>query len=279
MKTVAVITSTIGRSHLERAILSVQKQTYPCKHYVFVDGEQFAKDAKQILDKYPHVIATYLPMNTGANGWTNSSINAIAPFLVKEDVICYLDDDNWYEANHVENSLKVLNETGADYVFALRNLYDDQEEFVCQDLLESIGNYENNLPNPYQFKVTINDKTYACQTEVHKKDGHIDTNCYLIKRDLALRVSHFWYSGQNNDTNFYTILKKVKAVGKCSKDFTVNYMMEPEKWDPGFFSTVQTMDSEMPKPVMIQLFKEMFRMKMRQVMEINGGVYPWDKEE
>ncbi len=56
-------------------------------------------------------------------------------------------------------------------------------------------------------------------------------------------------------------------------------MMEPEKWDPGFFSTVQTMDSEMPKPVMIQLFKEMFRMKMRQVMEINGGVYPWDKEE
>jgi len=118
MKTVAVITSTIGRSHLERAILSVQKQTYPCKHYVFVDGEQFAKDAKQILDKYPHVIATYLPMNTGANGWTNSSINAIAPFLVKEDVICYLDDDNWYEANHVENSLKVLNETGADYVFA-----------------------------------------------------------------------------------------------------------------------------------------------------------------
>lgn len=277
MKTVAVITSTIGRSHLERAILSVQKQTYPCKHYVFVDGEQFAKDTKQILDKYPHVIATYLPMNTGANGWTNSSINAIAPFLVKEDVICYLDDDNWYEANHVENSLKVLNETGADYVFALRNLYDAQEEFVCQDLLESIGNYENNLPNPYQFKVTINDKTYACQTEVHKKDGHIDTNCYLIKRDLALRVSHFWYSGQNNDTNFYTILKKVKAVGKCSKDFTVNYMMEPEKWDPGFFSTVQTMDSEMPKPVMIQLFKEMFRMKMRQVMEINGGVYPWDK--
>jgi len=114
---------------------------------------------KQILDKYPHVIATYLPMNTGANGWTNSSINAIAPFLVKEDVICYLDDDNWYEANHVENSLKVLNETGADYVFALRNLYDAQEEFVCQDLLESIGNYENNLPNPYQFKVTINDKT------------------------------------------------------------------------------------------------------------------------
>ncbi len=35
----------------------------------------------------------------------------------------------------------------------------------------------------------------------------------------------------------------------------------------------------MPKPVMIKLFKEMFRMKMSQVMEINGGVYPWDKEE
>nr|WP_314740115.1 glycosyltransferase family A protein [uncultured Haemophilus sp.] len=279
MKTVAIITSTIGRPHLERAILSVQKQTYPCKHYVFVDGEQFAADAKRILDKYPDVVATYLPMNTGANGWTNSSINAIAPFLVKEDVICYLDDDNWYEPNHVENSLNVLNETKADYVFALRNLYSDEEEFVCEDLLESIGHYENNLPNPYKFNVTINNKTFSCQTVVHKKDGHIDTNCYMIKRDMALRVSRFWYSGKHNDTNFYAALKQIEAVGKCSKAFTVNYFIEPEKWDPGFFETVKSMAPGMPKEIMVQLFKEMFRMKMRQVITRNDGKYPWDKDE
>lgn len=113
MNTVAVITSSIGRTHLEEAILSVQTQTYPCKHYVFVDGEIYWDEAKRILDQYPDVIATYLPMNTGADGWTNSYINAIAPFLVKEDVLCFLDDDNWYtpkpcRAMHKSTSAKSL---------------------------------------------------------------------------------------------------------------------------------------------------------------------------
>ncbi|HHF4949445.1 TPA: hypothetical protein ACPO3J_000702 [Haemophilus influenzae] len=40
-KTVAVVTSTIGRPELSLAIKSVQNQTYPCKHYVFVDGNIF----------------------------------------------------------------------------------------------------------------------------------------------------------------------------------------------------------------------------------------------
>ncbi|MBV6529456.1 glycosyltransferase, partial [Ursidibacter maritimus] len=141
MLSVAVITSTIGRSDLERAILSVRQQSYPCKHYVFVDGKQYHQQAKTILDKYPEVIVTYLPMNTGANGWTNSSINAIAPFLVKEDVICYLDDDNWYEPNHVESGVKLLQNEEYDYAYSLRNLYTLDGEFLSPDSIESIGFY------------------------------------------------------------------------------------------------------------------------------------------
>ena len=64
---VAIITSTIGRAELEQTILSVQNQSYSCKHYVFVDGEIFWHKAKAILDKYPNVIPIYLPMNTGKN--------------------------------------------------------------------------------------------------------------------------------------------------------------------------------------------------------------------
>lgn len=74
--------------------------------------------------------------------------------------------------------------------------------------------------------------------EVYKKDGYIDINCYLIKCDLVLCVFYFWYSGKNNDINFYIILKKVKVVGKCFKGFIVNYVMEFEKWDFGFFFIV-----------------------------------------
>ncbi|MDK4683680.1 glycosyltransferase [Kingella negevensis] len=63
--TVAIITATIGRAELERAIQSVAAQTHPCTHYVFVDGKQHAAAARPILERYPHVKAVYLPVNTG----------------------------------------------------------------------------------------------------------------------------------------------------------------------------------------------------------------------
>ncbi|WP_116961862.1 PT domain-containing protein [Haemophilus influenzae] len=51
-KTVAVVTSTIGHPELSLAIKSVQNQTYPCKHYVFVDGNIFWDKAKSIFIEY-----------------------------------------------------------------------------------------------------------------------------------------------------------------------------------------------------------------------------------
>lgn len=51
-KTVAVVTSTIGRPELSLSIKSVQNQTYPCKHYIFVDGNIFWDKAKSIFIEY-----------------------------------------------------------------------------------------------------------------------------------------------------------------------------------------------------------------------------------
>ena len=58
-RNVAVITTTIGRKTLEKAILSVRSQTYPCKHYVFVDGKQYWANVEPLLKKYPEVIFTF----------------------------------------------------------------------------------------------------------------------------------------------------------------------------------------------------------------------------
>ncbi|EDK13819.1 TPA: glycosyl transferase [Haemophilus influenzae] len=46
------MTSTIGHPELSLAIKSVQNQTYPCKHYVFVDGNIFWDKAKSIFIEY-----------------------------------------------------------------------------------------------------------------------------------------------------------------------------------------------------------------------------------
>ena len=38
MKTVAVVTATTGRASLQQTMDSVAAQTYPCNHYVILDG-------------------------------------------------------------------------------------------------------------------------------------------------------------------------------------------------------------------------------------------------
>lgn len=232
IKSVAVITSTIGRKELERAILSVQAQTYSAKHYVFVDGKQYHQQAREILERYPDVIVTYLPMNTGANGWTNSSINAIAPYLIKEDVFCYLDDDNWYEQTHIEHCVRTLEETNAPYVYALRTFYHSDETLICRDFVESIGFHRNLIQYPLALSIKLgNEESMIVRDSlVRNKTYHIDTNCYAMRRDIALKIAPSWYSGIVNDTNVFKQLCLMKLEGKCTRRFSVNYILDIKKY-------------------------------------------------
>ena len=83
-KTVAVVTSTIGRPELALAIKSVQNQTYPCKHYVFVDGNIFCDKANSILAQFPNVVPIYLPMNTGKIVFSMEPLMLLQLFLLKK---------------------------------------------------------------------------------------------------------------------------------------------------------------------------------------------------
>lgn len=241
-KTVAVVSSSIGRDELERAILSVKAQTYPCKHYVFVDGNQFAEKARKILDKYPDVVATYLPMNTGANGWVNSSINAIAPFLVKEDIICYLDDDNWYEPNHVATAVAELEQTGSDYVYSLRNFVDSKGKFICTDEVESLGFWISKLPDPLKLDIKIGKYTFKYESSLNN-ESHIDTNCYAFTHATALKVARSWYSGVANDRNVFNTLKALNLKWSCTGKFSVNYFMDVRRH---FIAVLESIESIAP---------------------------------
>lgn len=279
-KTVAVITSTIGRSSLERAILSVKNQTYPCTHYVFVDGKQFFEQARQILDKYPDVIATYLPMNTGANGWSNSSINAIAPFLVKEDILCYLDDDNWYESNHIENSVNTLIEKQVDYVYSLRNLYNSQNNtFLCQDWAESVGHHSL---EPLQLRLDIDFLDLAGMLNVNNNQ-HIDTNCYVLTKKVAIDASKYWYSGSRNDNNVSQWLSKSEYKAVCTQAFTVNYLIELDKYMSPVIRIIKEKADEknisMDVDVLNSLIEKIaiqLNSAAKQQYETKSGKYPWE---
>ena len=265
------MTSTIGRPELALAIKSVQNQTYPCKHYVFIDGNIFWDKAKSILEQFPDVIPIYLPMNTGKNGILNGAINAAAAFLVEEDIICYLDDDNQLREDHVESLVNVI-EQGADFAYSLRAFYDSNHQFICRDDYESLGNWkpkENVLvrfimENGQQIGCFINNKT--------KK--HIDTNCYAIPREIAQKTVHAWYTPFLGDQKFFSALNQSELKGQTSGKYTVKYTVDFDKmigvhhWFPQL-----TLSDEMINLISSDILKEL----NQQNIEYYGG-RPWAKE-
>lgn len=225
-KTVAVVTSTIGRPELALAIKSVQNQTYPCKHYVFVDGNIFWNKAKSILEQFPNVIPVYLPMNTGKNNIINGVINAIAAFLVEEDIICYLDDDNQLREDHVESLVKVI-EQGADFAYSLRAFYDLNHQFICNDDFESLGNWTKEIH--FFSDIKINNIQQSIHLIFNTNGEHIDTNCYAVPREIAQKTAYSWNTPLIGDSSFLSTLKSLGLIGQTSGKYTVKYRADFNK--------------------------------------------------
>jgi hypothetical protein len=217
----AVVTSTIGRPVLEEAIQSVITQTRSAKHYVFVHGKDYWEKSKTMLDKYPQVEAIYLPNNNGGNGygeppvWEESyqlydgygmaPVFALAPFVVSEKHICFLDDDNWFEPNHIETTVGLIDRRNLDWAFSLRNIVSAEGEFICTDDCESLGYFVN----PGGFQV-------------------VDNSCMVVKTEIARKYGHQWYYPIVSDRMFLKALLKAELAGGCTGKATSNYRMSPD---------------------------------------------------
>jgi len=111
---VAVVTPTIGSKTLKECINSVDKQTYEdLVHYIYIDGDQYSDSVYEDIVCAPRVRTVRLEENVG-KGWYGHRVYAACGFLVNADVICYLDEDNWLEPNHVEALVEKI-KGGADW--------------------------------------------------------------------------------------------------------------------------------------------------------------------
>jgi len=201
---VAVVTPTIASEHLKKCIDSVDKQTYEdIVHYIFIDGCQYEPKAREILVGSSKTRMIELEENVG-KGWYGHRVYAACSFLVNADVICYLDEDNFLEPNHIETVIKKLQE-GNDWVYSLRNIYDKEGKFLCEDNCESLGKW------PVYFN-----------PEVH----HIDTSCFAIRRDIAVHIGHSWYGKWGADRQFFSALKKYFTKYDCTNQYTTNYRLD-----------------------------------------------------
>ena len=203
--TATVIIPTTGASGLRNSIESVLRQTYKTKCYVVVDGEQFSGKASVILSDYrgEGIKECYLPINVGANGFYGHRVYAAFTHLIDTDYVLYLDQDCWFEPDHVEQCIKTIEQNNLDWSYSLRQIRDKEGDYVCNDDCESLGKWQT-----------------------YHGVNHIDTNCYCIKTQTAIRLAQVWHGGWGQDRVWFHTLASYFNNFDCTGKYTVNYCVD-----------------------------------------------------
>lgn len=198
-KSVVVITPTIGSPKLADAIESVQRQTYGnLEHLVVVDGYDYDYPANQAFrsawQRFPEgnlksARSMIVPYNTGANGFYGHRIYAGVPHLINADYVFLLDEDNWYEKDHVRTLVEVLDQ-GNDFAYSFRKIYSPDKTYIADDNCEALGKW------PIYF--SHNDPQYL-----------VDTSSFAFNTKFLQKTCHFWHSGWGGDRKYlYSVLAK-----------------------------------------------------------------------
>jgi glycosyltransferase involved in cell wall biosynthesis len=200
---VAVVTSTQGRSTITKAIQSVKDQTRKATHYVFIHGADYSD--KTIPHLADDTVAVHLPRANGGGGYGMAPVFALAPFAITEDVICYLDDDNWYEPDHIESLVEMIEKHDLGWAYSYRKIVDNEGNFICEDNCESLG-MQLNSGNQYL----------------------VDNSCYVVRTNVARRHSHAWYVPVISDRSFqHELMRAGLSVGTTGKH-SVNYRLSKD---------------------------------------------------
>lgn len=203
--TVTVITSTIGRPELRKCIQSVRSQTYQANHVVYVNGKKYFEDAGDILYDYPNVNAVFLNEETGAFNGSNptcASVFAAAPLLTNSDWIFFLNDDDFYDSNHIESIMNMVIRNDLKWAYSLRKFVTKTGEPICDDNWSSLGHWP--IHNTVQYVV--------------------DNSCFAVSRDLAIRYGLAWTAYPIlGDRCFLMALKESGEKAGCTGLSTVNY--------------------------------------------------------
>ena len=220
-KSVIVVTPTIGSPKLADAIESVQKQTYKnLNHLIVVDGADYFMKA---VDNIPFGVDSNiqilpLPYNTGKTGgdFYGHRIYAGIPHFLNADYIFFLDEDNWYEPDHVASLVEVL-DRGNDFTHSLRKIYNPDKSYVADDNCEALGQW------PIFFS--------------HDNPQYLaDTSSFAFNRKFLEKTCHLWHSGWGGDRRYFYSVKDVAKWDTCRKH-TLCYRLDgnPNSVNADFF--------------------------------------------
>ena len=138
MKTAAVVTVTNGKrqKELEQCVASISSQSYKATHYILCDGDW--DDYMAIRWLYPTLKVCYWDGQIGGKDLEGRRWLAAAPHLINEEVTFFCNDDDWYEADHVQTIMEKI-EQGYDWAYSFRKVCDQEGAFLFNDNCEALG--------------------------------------------------------------------------------------------------------------------------------------------
>lgn len=176
---VTVITAATGHRNLAKCLRSVQQQTFAgVEHFLVIDGLEREAQVKEAVagmrERFKPIHLITLPHPTGKDNWNGHRIYGAMPFLSNSEFVSFLDEDNWIDPEHLESLVAEIRATQAKWAFSLRKIVNGEGEFLTLDQCESLGNLHPIFNTKDQF--------------------HVDANCYLLPREVAVELSSSWYS-------------------------------------------------------------------------------------
>lgn len=110
-------------NHFERTCLECDNCKYTQKYF------------EDVCSKDERFKFFTLPVNHSGAGWAPRNF---AIMNTKHDLIAYLDDDNWYEPDHIESLYRTITDTKSDMCYTGTRLYDHNKKVVGERIHNDI---------------------------------------------------------------------------------------------------------------------------------------------
>lgn len=206
---ITVVTSTIGRPELRQCIESVRAQTFRAEHLIFVNGSKHWDNATnvQVAMKptgtfWEQEFRLYSETGDYGAGPSMADVFAASAFLAQSEWICWLDDDNWFDPDHVESLLEHCKRNDLAWAYSLRRFVAKDGTLICDDDWCSLGHYP----------------------VLGTKEHLVDNSCFFVRRDLARRFALAWTAMPLVADRCFTLaLMKSGVKYGCTGISTVNY--------------------------------------------------------
>ena len=131
---VSIITPTYNSAkYIAETIQSVQKQSYKNWEMIIVDdysSDKTVEIIQNLMDEDLRIHLIQLNKNSGAAKARNAAIEKISG-----QYMAFLDADDIWFPNFIENSIKTIKKTGINFVFSSYKRSNEALEFVYSDFI------------------------------------------------------------------------------------------------------------------------------------------------